>query len=38
MPLVLLFDQSDIDRPGAKGILDAGTRKLRGGIPVNLVG
>lgn len=35
---VLLFDESDIDRVGAKGILGAGTRKLRGGIPVNLAG
>jgi len=34
----LLFDESDIDRVGAKGILGAGTRKLRGGIPVNLAG
>ena len=38
MRLAPLFDESDIDRVGAKGILGAGTHKLRDGIPVNLAG
>ena len=38
MQSTLLFDESDIDRVGAKGILGAGTHKLRDGIPVNLAG